>query len=302
MNNKPSKILMVRPSQFGYNSQTETTNSFQKNDNKFTSEEIQKKALNEFDGFVALLKSNEIDVKVVQDSPIPHTPDSIFPNNIFSSHENNTFIFYPMMAENRRLEKDKEYMKYIEDKSRRYIDYTFSEGINQFIEGTGSIVFDYENNISYASISPRTNKEMFLHISQYLNYKPLFFSSSDKNGKEIYHTNVMMCIGKGFALLCDESITDKQDLHSIRNSLTETNHEIISIDYNQLNSFAGNSYQLYNKRGESFIVMSEQAFNSLRKAQIDKLNEFGKILHSPLYTIENYGGGSARCMIADIRC
>ncbi len=292
---------MVRPSSFGYNYQTATTNSFQKNDNLYSSEEIQNKALIEFDEFVTLLKSNKIEVIVVQDNSVPHTPDSIFPNNIFSSHENQTFIFYPMMAVNRRMEKDKEYMKYIENKSRRYIDYTFGEEINKFLEGTGSIVFDNDNKISYASISKRTDKELFEHISKYLKYTPVSFNSFDEKGKEIYHTNVMLAIGKGFALLCDESITDKNDLLAVRNSLSKTKHKIISIDFEQLHSFAGNMYQLFNANNESIIVMSENAFNSLNKNQIDNLSEFGKILHSPLYTIEKYGGGSARCMIADIR-
>ena len=292
---------MVRPVCFGYNHQTASTNFFQKYDDELSSEEIQNKALKEFDTFTDLLKSNNIDVIIVQDSPTPHTPDSIFPNNIFSSHENNVFIFYPMMAENRREERDKDYLEFILNESKRYIDYTIGEDLNQYLEGTGSIVFDYENKIAYASISTRTNKDLFIHISGYLNYTPVSFKSFDGSGKEIYHTNVMLCIGKGFALLCDDSISDKTELNELRNSLTKTNHDIISINYEQLNSFAGNSYQLFNKNGESFIIMSERAFKSLQKEQMERLEKYGKVLSIPLYTIEKYGGASARCMIAEFR-
>ena len=299
--NKPSKVLMVRPVCFGFNYQTAITNSFQHNDDELSADEVQKRAIKEFDMYVDLLKLHGIDVIVVQDSPVPHTPDSISPNNVFSSHENGLFILYPMMAENRRLERDKDYLSILSNISRRYIDFTISEDTNQFLEGTGSIVFDYENKISYASISPRTDKNLFEYISNYLNYKPISFKSFDEKGKEIYHTNVVLSIGKGYAVICEECILDKEELKTVEDSLLATKHKLITIDNKQLNSFAGNIYQLFNNNGESFIIMSDQAYNSYKKEQIKRLEKFGKILHTPLTTIEKYGGGSARCMIAEIR-
>ena len=292
---------MVRPVCFGFNYETSLTNSFQHNDDELSADEVQKRALKEFDTFVDLLNLHRIDVIVVQDSPVPHTPDSISPNNVFSSHENGLFILYPMMAENRRLERDKDYLSILSDISRRYVDFTFSEDTNQFLEGTGSIVFDYENRISYASISPRTDKNLFEYISNYLNYKPVSFKSFDDTGKEIYHTNVVLSIGKGYAVICEDCIKDKEELNMVKDSLLSTKHKLITIDSKQLNSFAGNIYQLFNNNGESFIIMSDQAYNSYKKEQIKRLEKFGKILHTPLPTIEKYGGGSARCMIAEIR-
>ena len=318
-----SRLLMVSPVRFGYNKQTALTNSFQKNNTKLTPKEIQEAALNEFIQFVNLLTANGIHVSVLKDTISPVTPDSIFPNNIISFHVIENFIapvpaklnlpddkieiknvhvavLYPMMAENRRAERKNKIKKFL----KRYkiiFDLTANEKENYFLEGTGSMVFDYQNNIVYACKSSRTSIELLEMLAKQVNFDCITFNAADINGKEIYHTNVMVCIGKGFAVVCADCITDKEQLFSVMKSLIDTDHEIITIDFNQLNSFAGNIYQLFNDSGESLIAMSEQAYKSLRTDQINKLTKFGRIIHSPLYTIEKYGGGSARCMIADIR-
>jgi hypothetical protein len=298
---KASHIFMVRPVRFGYNEQTAESNSFQHSATESNSEAIQKQALEEFDTFVEKLKQNNIDVTVFEDTITPHTPDSIFPNNWISFHNNNSIVLYPMLAENRRLERRTDIIHQLKKENTSIIDLSIFENKNQFLEGTGSIVFDYENKIAYANISPRTDKNILDELCKKLNYTSITFKAVDITNKDIYHTNVLMCIGNRFAVICKDCITDKNDLQKVIDSLKNTQHEIIEIEYNQMNSFAGNMYQLFNKNAESCIVMSELAFKSLHSEQIKKLEQYGNLIHSPLYTIEKYGGGSARCMIADVR-
>ena len=314
---------MVQPINFGFNGETAATNLFQKNDSKLTPAEIQKAALEEFKAFVKLLKANGIETMVVKDTSNPITPDSIFPNNIVSFHLiksitvplpgkedelNNTMTFedskamvlYSMMALNRRIER-KGFLDKMKDECNLVLDYSVNEKNNFFLEGTGSIVFDYEQEIAYAAVSPRTKIQLLEMLCKQLGYSYIAFNAVDKSGIKIYHTNVMLAIGKGFAVVCEKSIKNKEELFTVMKSLIDTDHEIITIDYKKLNAFAGNIYQLFNNKGKSLIVMSEKAFKSLKKAQLNKLSKFGKVIHTPLYTIEKYGGGSARCMIADIR-
>jgi len=290
---------MVRPIAFGFNQQTSSTNSFQTNDSNLDANEIQKRALQEFDTFVDLLKANEVDVIVLEDSVFPPTPDSIFPNNVFSSHEGGTLVIHSMLADNRRLERNK-FNTFDFLTKKRVIDVSVYEEKNIFLEGTGSIVFDYGNKIAYASLSPRTNRELFEELCLQLQFKPISFVTTDVSGQEIYHTNVVLCIGHNFAIICKECFRDLSELHLVLDSLDKTNHEIIFINSKQLSSFSGNTYQLFNKQGQSLIVMSEQAANSLEKEQLNKLSNFGKLITPALYTIELYGGGSARCMMAEI--
>lgn len=301
MQNKTSKVLMIRPVQFGFNEQTASSNAFQLNSDDLTASEIQNKALSEFDAFVTLLKTKGIEVIVFEDKKSPVTPDSIFPNNWISFHENNKIVLYPMLAKNRRLERRSDIIDFFKKENSNLIDLTNQEKQNHFLEGTGSIVFDYVNQIAYANYSPRTDKKLLEELCKKLNYKVITFKAVDETGKDIYHTNVLMCIGKGLAVLCSECIPNKEELKHVIKSLENTGHEIIEITYQQMNSFAGNMYQLFNNEGKSFIVLSEQAYNSLNKKQLIKLEQFGELLHTPLYTIEKNGGGSARCMIADVR-
>lgn len=297
---KPSTIFMVRPVNFGFNEQTAASNSFQTKKSNKSANEIQELALKEFNTFVKVLTDNYIDVFVFDDTKIPYTPDSIFPNNWISFHENNIIVLYPMLAENRRLERRKEIIDYFKKNDSTLIDLSVNEKENLFLEGTGSIVFDYKNKMAYANCSPRTNKKLFEELCNRLNYKPVSFKAVDKNNQDIYHTNVLMCIGDTFAVICKESISDKKELEHVLFSLISTDHEIIEISYDQMSAFAGNMYQLFNF-DESFIVMSEQAYLSLTKMQITILEKHGKVIYTPLDTIELYGGGSARCMITDVR-
>lgn len=292
---------MIRPIQFGFNLQTAGSNSFQQNLDMDDAETIQKKALQEFDAFSNLLKSKEIELVIFDDTLEPHTPDSIFPNNWISVHENNELVIYPMLAENRRFERREDIIAEFRKKDAIVIDLTKFENKKMFLEGTGSIVFDYEYKIAYANKSQRTDKLLFEQLTKQLGFESILFKAVDKNGADIYHTNVLMCIGNGFAVICQECIPEKEDLDRIIDSLKFTKHEIITITYEQMNSYAGNMYQVNNAKGESFIVMSEQAFKSLIPTQIKQLEQYGTLLYSPLYTIEKYGGGSARCMIAEIK-
>lgn len=292
--------MMVRPVSFGYNEQTAMSNSFQNRTDQLP-ETIQQKALAEFDAFSGKLKEAGIDVVIFEDSTDPHTPDSIFPNNWISFHEN-MIVLYPMLAENRRLERRKDIIHHFTSTASQLIDLSHNEGQLIFLEGTGSIVFDYENKMAYANISPRTDKTLLEQLCTMIGYEAITFHAVDTGNADIYHTNVLMCIGKGFAVICKESIHDQAELKRVIHSLESTGHEIIDISYKQMNSFAGNMYQLFNKEGNSFIAMSEQAYRSLEASQVKQLEKYGTLLHSPLYTIEKYGGGSARCMMADVRC
>jgi hypothetical protein len=294
-----NKILMIRPAAFTYNAQTAGNNLFQvagKADN------AQKNALKEFDAFVALLRKNGVDVTVIDDTPQPHTPDSIFPNNWISFHENGTEILYPMYAENRRAER-KQHVKEIINKNfnkTNIIDLTGFENENLFLEGTGSMVLDRENKIAYACTSPRTNKKVLDVFCETMNYKPCSFNTKDENGNEIYHTNVMMCVADKFVVICLESITDDAEKQHVIDTIKSTTKEIISISLHQMNSFAGNMIQLKNTTGEKLLIMSQQAYESLTSMQITSLEKYNQLVYADLKTIETNGGGSARCMIAEV--
>ena len=292
---------MIRPVKFGFNEQTAGSNSFQNTANEAEAATVQQKALEEFDAFSDLLISSGIDVLIYNDTDSPHTPDSIFPNNWISFHENSQLVLYPMLAENRRMERREDIISEFKKKESIVIDLRSFESKSRFLEGTGSIVFDYDHKIAYANISARTDKHLFEQLCKQLEYESVSFKAVDMNGADIYHTNVLMCVGQGFAVLCKDCIPDKNDLNKVTASLKDSGHEIISISYDQMNSFAGNMYELFNFTGERFIVMSEQAYRSLIPEQIKRLEQYGKLLHTPLYTIEKHGGGSARCMIAEIR-
>lgn len=301
MQNKSSRILMIRPVRFGFNEQTAGSNSFQNTATEKESGSIQEKALEEFDAFSDLLMKAGIDVVIYNDTESPHTPDSIFPNNWISFHENSQLVLYPMLAENRRMERREDIISEFKKKDSIVIDLRGFEAKKTFLEGTGSIVFDYDKKIAYANISARTDKQLFEQLCRQLGFESITFKAIDVNGLDIYHTNVLMCIGQGFAVLCADCIPDRNELRKVSTALKESGHEIIPISYDQMNSFAGNMYQLVNFKGERFIVMSDQAFRSLKQEQIKQLEQYGSLLYSPLYTIEKHGGGSARCMIAEIR-
>lgn len=232
----------------------------------------------------------------------PSTPDSIFPNNWISFHENNNIVLYPMFAVNRRFERQKDVLETVHSKFRTntIIDLTYFEKSSLFLEGTGSMVLDHTNRIAYASVSPRTNIHVLHEFCKMGNYTPVCFYSNDKNGNDIYHTNVMMCVGDSFVVICLDAIRDKNEKEKLKHLFSLTNKDMIDISFNQLNHFAGNMLQLRNKDGELLIVMSTQAYGSLNKKQLERLQLNNRIIHTSLDTIEACGGGSARCMMAEV--
>ncbi len=292
-------ILMIRPVHFGYNAQTAVNNAFQ--DRTATSDNVQIQALQEFEAFVARLNAYDIEVLVVDDTLDPHTPDSIFPNNWISFHQDGTTVLYPMFAENRRLERKQSVLGAIQNHFlvERIIDYTVYEAQERFLEGTGSFVLDRDNRIAYACLSPRTDEGLFLALCEQLGYQPVVFRSLDQNGVPIYHTNVMMCVADRYVVINLDSIPEP-DRDRVVASLTKSGKTIVPISHKQMNHFAGNMLQVKNKYGKKFLVMSSQAYEALTDEQIEQLASFDPIIHSPLDTIEKNGGGSARCMMAEV--
>jgi hypothetical protein len=294
-----SHILMIRPVSFSFNAQTAVNNAFQANSN---AGDVQQKALDEFDQFVSLLRKNGVDVIVVDDTPEPHTPDSIFPNNWVSFHHDGTLLLYPMYAENRRDERKPHVLEKISAQFQieRKIDLSKYEKDGLFLEGTGSMVLDRDNRIAYACLSPRTNEKVLNDFCKQMNYTPVLFDAVDETGKPIYHTNVMMCVADQYVVICIDSIRIKEQRAATEKAILESGKQLIPISYAQMNHFAGNMLQVENKEGEKLLVMSSQAFESLTSEQVQLLTGFNRIIHSPLTTIETNGGGSARCMMAEV--
>lgn len=292
-------LLMIKPVRFDFNAETAVNNSFQTNVQDTLA---QKKAAAEFTQFISVLRSHGIDVTVVEDTPDPHTPDSIFPNNWISFHTDGTVCLYPMYAKNRRLERKPTVLKAIEEKFiiQKTIDFTYYEQDDIFLEGTGSMVLDRENKIAYACLSPRTHEKVLSDFCTQLGYSPVVFWALDAEGQPIYHTNVMMCVADKYVVICLDSIRNEIERSSVTASISATKKAIIEISLDQMNHFAGNMLQVHNKDNEPFLVMSSQAYQSLDADQIDMIQQFNPIIHSDITTIETNGGGSARCMMAEI--
>ncbi len=297
-----SNLLMVRPANFGFNPQTAVSNAFQTKAKSEDKLNIISEAIKEFDGFVNKLKLNGINVIVTQDGKSPIKPDAVFPNNWISFHTNGTLILYPLLTENRRLERQEsvieEVLTYFS--SSRRVDLTKYEDDNKILEGTGSMILDRQNRLVYACLSPRTDADLLDEFCKWADYKKIVFHSVDKNGVEIYHTNVMMAMGDEFVVICMESIRDQVERNMLLEQFKKTNKTVIDISLSQVEAFAGNMLQVENTDEKTFLVMSEQAFKSLNNEQIETIESFTSILHAPIYTIEKYGGGSARCMMAEI--
>ena len=299
-------ILMIRPFQFRMNEQTAVNNYYQKVLKDTLAVTINAKAQKEFDAFVLKLKNKGVDVIVVNDTESPNTPDSIFPNNWISFHENGDVGLYPMFAENRRLERREDVLETLEDKGfiiENVVDYTEAEEFDVFLEGTGSMILDRENRKAYCAMSPRADEELFIEFCEDFEYTPVIFTANQtvNNQREaIYHTNVMMCVAKDFAIVCLSSIDDKKERKNLLKHLKENGKEVIDISEDQVTSFAGNMLQVIGKDKQQFLVMSSSAFNSLRKDQLQKIEKYNHIIHSSLETIESCGGGSARCMMAEV--
>ncbi|MDA8591809.1 arginine deiminase-related protein [Flavobacteriaceae bacterium] len=301
-----NSILMIRPVQFRMNEQTAVNNYYQKTIEDLSPDAVNALAVEEFDTFVEKLQAVGIQVIVVNDTKEFDTPDSIFPNNWISFHQNGTVALYPMFAENRRFERKESVVEAIEEKGfsiEHIVDYTGAEQENLFLEGTGSIILDREYQKAYCALSPRADEQLFIEFCEDFDFFPVIFSAYqtvNQKREKIYHTNVMMCIGSTFAVICLDSIDDKKERKNIINHLKKDNKEIIAITEDQVNQFAGNMLQLLGKNNTPFLVMSQSAFDSLRADQLSKLEKHTKIISSSLQTIEACGGGSARCMMAEI--
>jgi hypothetical protein len=300
-----STLLMIEPVAFGFNYQTADNNYFQQEANSPASA-VQEKALQEFRQMVALLQDKGLDLIVVRDTPEPHTPDSIFPNNWISFHEDGNVVLYPMFAENRRLERRPDILKQIEKEGfiiQNVVDYSAFEKKNIFLEGTGSMVLDRLNRIAYAALSERTHLALFLQFCEELHFTPCSFFANQTVGTQrlpIYHTNVMMSVGDRYAVVCLDAIDDETERQAVAQSFRDTGKEIIEITEAQMHRFAGNMLQVENREGKKRIVLSETAHRSLTAKQIERLGAFGEIVSIPIPTIEQAGGGSVRCMLAEI--
>lgn len=294
-------ILMVRPASFGFNAETAQNNVFQK-DLKASQKEIQQKATAEFDKFVASLRKKGIEVIVVEDTTKPVKPDAIFPNNWFCTLADGTLAVFPMYAPNRRIEKRNDLLEMLVEKYRvRDVeDWSEYEAESLFLEGTGSMIIDQENKVIYACISPRTNKAVLEKFAQAHGYKAMLFYSKDENGTDIYHTNVIMHLGETYAVICLESIPNEAERIAVSQLLISTGHEVVPISLQQVHAFAGNMLQVKNAKGEKFTILSKSAYNSLTKEQQNILQTHSILLPVDITTIETVGGGSTRCMMAEI--
>ncbi|MDO6431180.1 arginine deiminase-related protein [Flavitalea sp. BT771] len=294
-----SHILMIRPVNFSFNAETAVNNAFQ---SAASDHHTQDKALAEFEDFVQMLRDNGVDVTVVDDTPEPYTPDSIFPNNWVSFHEEGIVCLYPMYAQNRRLERKPGVLQQLAKKFRAdvTVDLSGYEKEALFLEGTGSMVLDRERRIAYACLSPRTDRQVLEDFCIKMDYQPEVFVAVDASNNPIYHTNVMMCVADRYVVICLDSIPESFQREHVEATIRGTGKEIIPISLDQMNHFAGNMLQVHNANDEKLLVMSSQAFGSLTAEQVEKLRSYNRIVHSSLMTIETNGGGSARCMMAEI--
>ena len=296
-------VLMVEPIAFGYNAETAENNYFQVEEKD---QQVQDKALEEFKNFVSKLEDKGINVIVVKDTKEPHTPDSIFPNNWVSFGANGSVVLYPMFAKNRRDERRMEIMEDLKEKGfvvESIFDLTEYEAEEKFLEGTGSIIFDHDNKLAYGSVSLRLDENLFREYCENIGYEPVVFHSYQSvDGKRlpIYHTNVMMCVGDRFVVICLDCIDDENERMVVAEKIINSKKEIIEISEGQMHQFAGNMLQVHNNEGKKFLVMSKSAYDSLTPEQIKTIEKYSEIIYADLKTIETNGGGSARCMLAEV--
>ena len=294
---------MIRPARFESNPLTAASNRFQGKSAASPAEQHES-ALREFDGLVEALRAAGVDVVVVEDTPEPHTPDSIFPNNWISMHADGRVVLYPMEAENRRTERRSDIIEHLHDtiglQVTEVVDLTAHEDEGHYLEGTGSMVLDRVNRVAYACLSSRTHFDALGDFAQRMGYEVVAFDAVDSEGVPIYHTNVLMNIGEELAVICDEAIPREEQRQAVVARLRDTGHDVISLSYEQLNAFAGNMLELRNADGERVIAMSEQAYQSLSEAQRERFAANGRIVSAPIDNIEQSAGGSVRCMLAEV--
>ncbi len=296
-----STILMIRPAAFGFNEETAADNYFQTNP-CISAEALQQKALEEFDNMVAMLRHHDIEVMVIEDTAIPPKPDAVFPNNWLATSPDGVLAIFPMSAPSRRPEKRDDILQQL---AREFIvndlqDWSEYEVEGRFLEGTGSMVIDHDNKMIYASASERTSIPVLEKYAAANGYQAIVFVATDKNSHPVYHTNVVMALGHAFCVLCEEAIEEEWELIAVRQLLESTGHVIIPISREQLHRFAGNMLEVKNANGENYLVLSQTAFDSLRKEQKQMLEAYAKLLPIPVPTIEAVEGGSVRCMMAEI--
>lgn len=296
-------VLMVEPIAFGYNSQTAQNNYFQVEQKEA---DIQEKALQEFNNFVKKLRAKGIQVITIKDTLEPHSPDSIFPNNWVSFHEDGRVALYPMFAMNRRVERRSDILDTLRNEGFNITevnDFSNSEKEEKFLEGTGSMIFDHNFKSAYGSVSLRLDEGLFRDFCEKLGYTAVVFHSFQNVGNQrlpIYHTNVMMCVAEQFVVICLDCIDDELEREKVQEVIKSTDKEVIEISEEQMHQFAGNMLQVQNEEGTQFLVMSQTAYKSLTKEQIEKIESYCEIIYADLNTIEINGGGSARCMLAEV--
>ena len=298
-----SSVLMIRPARFESNPLTADSNRFQ-GKTSATPEKQHAAALREFDGLVRKLREQGVEVIVVDDTAEPHTPDSIFPNNWVSFHADGRVVLYPMEASNRRTERRLDIVESLGSEHdfhvSEIIDLSHHESNGQYLEGTGSMVLDRVNRIAYACLSTRTQLDVLGDFAQRMDYDVVAFDAVDREGVPIYHTNVLMNIGETVAVICSEAIARDDQREAVLERLRDTGHEIVTLNYDQLDAFAGNMLELRSTAGTRLIAMSQQALESLAESQLAVLQANGGILSTPIDTIEGSAGGSVRCMLAEI--
>ncbi|CAI8970448.1 citrulline utilization hydrolase CtlX [Pseudomonas donghuensis] len=293
-------VLMIRPARFAFNPDTALNNRFQQA--LLEPEQAQQKALEEFDGYVDTLRQHGVEVLVVQDTPAPHTPDSIFPNNWWSSHADGSLVLYPMEGQNRRLERNKGVLKVLEERFavRQTIDLSPLEQQSMYLEGTGSMVLDREHRISYACHSGRTHTQALRLFAEQLDYRLCLFHAVDRHQAPIYHSNVMMSVGRGLSVVCLQALPEADERRALEHSLRDTGKDILALDFDQLEGFAGNMLEVHDKQGQPLLVMSRSAWRSLRPEQRRQVEQHSHPVVVNIDHIERIGGGSARCMLAEV--
>ena len=296
-------VLMIEPIAFGYNAQTAENNYFQVEQKD---SDIQQKALSEFNNFVEKLRSKGINVITIKDTLEPHSPDSIFPNNWVSFHKDGKVVLYPMFAPNRRVERREDILETIKNQGFEIAevdDFSHFENDDKFLEGTGSMIFDHDHKIAYGSVSLRLDEELFRKFCTKFGFTPVVFHSFQNVGDQrlpIYHTNVMMCVADQFVVICLDCIDDEMEREKVQEMIKSSEKELIEISEDQMQQFAGNMLQVQNSEGKKFLVMSQTAYQSLTSEQIKSIEKYCEIIYSDLNTIEVNGGGSARCMLAEV--
>lgn len=298
---QPHALLMVRPASFGFNTETWISNAFQIKEN-IAKADMQMLALKEFDKVIADFHAKNISCLVADDTLIPEKPDAIFPNNWFSTHEDGTIVLYPMLAINRRHERRKDIIELLKKKYEvsKLIDWSAEENQGRILEGTGSIVFDHVNRVAYASRSSRTSEELLIRLCKQLGYYPFVFDAVDEEDVAIYHTNVLMWIGERVACVCLDAIRDEADQEKLLASFEQTKHKVVAISYAQIKTFAGNMLEIKDRSGSLYIAMSTSSFACLLPGQLNEISKHAEPLPVSIPSIEKYGGGGIRCMLAGI--